>query len=270
MSKWSLRRLKILTSLALSIEAKMTEIQVALTSAPLSEFTKFPEFPTELRLKIWAYSARTPRLLTLQYCIVDRKFFSFQNLPAILHTSQESRAVGLHYYHLSFGTDKHSPGTYFNTNDDIIYFGSEQYDDEIDYMVRYFENTSTGVGPRDQIRNLALAEYLWRRDYHYSPFASRRGNWAIQKFSRTFPHLNQLIYVKGPKAPFDGGEESEEHVVSIGSYAGPSLIKSGRDPDLARNPNLALDAVMSLFQAGKQESGTRRYPEVTVMEFRCS
>ena len=110
----------------------MAETQsTTLSSAPLSEFTKFPEFPIELRLHIWACAARTPRLLTLQYCIVDRKFFSFQNIPAILHTSQESRAVGLCYYHLSFGTDRHLPGTYFNTNNDIIYLGSEQYDDEI-------------------------------------------------------------------------------------------------------------------------------------------
>ena len=128
-----------------------------------------------MRLKIWGYVARTRRLLELQYCIVDRKFFTFQSLPSILHTSQESRGVGLCYYHLSFGTDKHPPDTYFNSADDIIYFGSEQYGDEIDYMIQYFHKQSNSFEPRDRIQNLALAEYLWQRDYKYSPFASWRG-----------------------------------------------------------------------------------------------
>jgi hypothetical protein len=142
------------------------------TPAPLSEFTIFPGLPTELRLKIWGFAARTQRLLKLQYCIVDRKFFTFQNLPAILQTSRESRSVGLCYYHLSFGTDKNPPGTYFNTDNDVVCFGFEQYDDEIDYMIRYFEKQSSILEPRDQIQKLALAEYLWRRDFRYGPFAA--------------------------------------------------------------------------------------------------
>jgi hypothetical protein len=247
----------------------MTEIQRAvLSSAPLSRFTKFPELPAELRIKIWAYASRTPRLLELQYCIVDRKFFSFQNLPPILHTSRESRAVGLSYYHLSFGTDKHPPGTYFNPADDMVYFGSEQYDDEIDYMIRHFDKQSGSLDPQDRIQNLALAEYLWQRDYYYSPFATRRGVWSIQKFGRTFPHLKRLIFVKGRKVPFDS--EEEEPLVRWGNYAGPFLVKSELDFDLITNPKLALAAVMSSFQASKQEYPEKLYPEVVIMEFRYS
>lgn len=249
----------------------MTELEPSLIApAPLSKFTKFPELPTELRLKIWGYAAMTQRLLELQYCIVDRKFFSFQRLPAILHTSQESRSVGLCYYHLSFGTDKHPPGTYFNSNDDIVYFGAEQYGDEIDYMIRYFDKQKSSLGPRDQIQNIALAEYLWRRDYNYSPFATWRGNWSIQKFTRTFPHLKQLNCVKGRMVPFNGEEEAAEHFEHCGNYAGPTLVKSGTGYELLRNPNLALEAVISSFRAGKQEAPGRWYPEVTVMELRYS
>jgi hypothetical protein len=153
-----------------------TEGSTMPTPAALLKFTKFPELPTEMRLKIWAYAAKTQRLLELQYCIVDRKFFTFQKLPAILHTSQESRGVGLSYYHLSFGTDKHPPDTYFNSDNDIIYFGSEQYGDEIDFMIRHFYKQSSSLEPRDQIQYLALAEYLWQKDYDYSPFATWRGN----------------------------------------------------------------------------------------------
>jgi hypothetical protein len=233
---------------------------------PLSDFAKFPELPTELRLKIWSYTAMAPRLLELQYCIVDRKFFSFQRLPAILHTSRESRSVGLCFYHLSFGTDKHPPCTYFNATNDIIYFGAEQYGDEIDYMVRYFDKQSSSLEPRDRIQNLALAEYLWRRDYDYSPFATRRGNRSIQKFARKFPHLKKLICVKGRNVPFNGEDEAGEVCLSPGNYAGSSLVRSEIDSELLRNPNLALEAVISWFQVGMQEDPKRLYPEVVVME----
>ncbi|KAN0117348.1 hypothetical protein V8E51_003325 [Hyaloscypha variabilis] len=238
-----------------------TEGSTMPTPAALLKFTKFPELPTEMRLKIWAYAAKTQRLLELQYCIVDRKFFTFQKLPAILHTSQESRGVGLSYYHLSFGTDKHPPDTYFNSDNDIIYFGSEQYGDEIDFMIRHFYKQSSSLEPRDQIQYLALAEYLWQKDYDYSPFATWRGNWSIKKFSRTFPHLRQLICVQGRNVPFDGGEASNEHSMSSGS----SLVISGSGYELLRNPNIALGDVISTFRAAKQESPPRQYPEVTVM-----
>ncbi|KAH8778117.1 hypothetical protein BGZ57DRAFT_884302 [Hyaloscypha finlandica] len=249
----------------------MTESDTTIMAlAPLSQFTKFPELPTEIRLKIWGYAATTQRLLELQYCIADRKFFSFQKLPAILHTSQESRDVGLCYYHLSFGTDKHPPGTYFNAVDDILYLGSEQYGDEIEYMVRFFDKQSNLLEPRDQIQNIALAEYLWRRDLAYSPFATCRGNWSIQKFSRTFPHLKQLICVKGRKIPFNGEDVDGKLLLGSRNYAGPSLANSITGYELLWNPNLALEAVISAFRVGKQETPERRYPEVAIMELRYS
>jgi 2EXR family len=249
----------------------MTESEpMTLASASISGFTKFPELPTELRLKIWSYAATAQRLLELQYCIVDRKFFSFQKLPAILHTSQESRAVGLCYYHLSFGTDKHPPDTYFNAVNDILFFGSEQYDDEIEYMVRYFDKQRDLLEPRDQIQNIALAEYLWRRDLAYSPFATRRGHRSIQKFARTFPQLKQLFCVKGRNIPFNGEEADGELLLGSGNYARPSLVESGSGCELLRNPSLALEAVISTFRVGQLEAPERRYPEVTVMELRRS
>lgn len=141
-------------------------------------------------------------------------------------------------------------------------------------MVRHFETKCDSLEPQDRIQNLALAEYLWRVDHLYSPFAGRRGNRisrsAIQNFSRAFPQLKQLICVKGRKVPFDGEEESGEYSENPGNYAGPSLVKSGDSLDLVSDPSLALDAVMSLFQAVALESGARSYPEVTVMEIRCS
>ncbi|KAE9376889.1 hypothetical protein N431DRAFT_332142 [Stipitochalara longipes BDJ] len=244
-----------------------SEASAMLTPTPMSKFTKFPELPTELRLKIWGLASKTQRLLVLQYCIVDRKFFSFQKLPPILHTSKESRVVGLCYYHLSFGTDKHPPDTYFNSVNDIIYFGSEQYGDEIDFMIRHFDKQRGSLEPLDQIQNLALGEYLWQRDYKYSPFATWRGNWSIRKFARTFPHLKHLICVKGCTVPFDGEEASIEHPVTSGNYDAPTtLVKSRSGYELIRDPNIALGDVISAFRASKQESPERQYPEVAVME----
>ncbi len=247
----------------------MSELEpTVFTPAPLSNFTLFPELPTELRLKIWGHAARTQRLLKLQYCIVDRKFFTFQNLPAILRATQESRIVGLRYYHLSFGTDKQPPSTYFNANYDIVCFGFEQYDDEIDYMLRYFEKQRRILAPKDQIQNLALAEYLWRRDYRYSPFAAWMGNWTIPQFGRTFPHLKQLICVKGQEASFGGEEESQEHIGGTGNYAGPLLVKSESGLDLMRNQKLTLEAVFLYVQNKKHKHPERLCPEVAVMEIR--
>jgi hypothetical protein len=43
-------------------------------------------------------------------------------------------------------------------------------------MIRHFYKQSSSLEPRDQIQYLALAEYLWQKDYDYSPFATWRGN----------------------------------------------------------------------------------------------
>jgi hypothetical protein len=74
--------------------------------------------------------------------------------------------------------------------------------------------------------------------------------------------------VKGRKVPFDS--EEEEFLVGGRNYVGPYLVRSAPDVELIRNPNLALEAVISSFHAGKLEQPGRLYPEVVVMEFRHS
>jgi hypothetical protein len=76
--------------------------------------------------------------------------------------------------------------------------------------------------------------------------------------------------VEGQKTPFDGEEESQEHLLSPGNYAGPSLVKSTSGLDLIRSPNIALEAAILSFQTGKQKHPERQYPEVTVMDLRYS
>lgn len=244
--------------------ASMTEP----TPESLGEFFLFPILPVELRIKIWSYASRVPRLLELQYCIVDREFFSFQPPPSVLHTSQESRTVALSYFHLSFGTDKQAPSTYFNPVDDIVYFGSEQYGDEIEFMIKHFEKHSPSLGPRDQIQNLAMAEYLWRRASDcYSPFAMSNGNleWSIRSFSRTFPHLRHLIFVKGRMMPYNAEGLIEWPLVPEGQSGRKSLVRSEPHPHLIKNVCFAYGAVKSWLDARKQRHPKRILPDVVVM-----
>jgi len=72
---------------------------------------------------------RVHRVIELMCCRVDRKFFTSQpllvRLPSVLRTSRGSGEVGLAHYHLSFGTEKYPPGTYFNPMSDITYLAPE-------------------------------------------------------------------------------------------------------------------------------------------------
>jgi hypothetical protein len=238
-------------------------------SAPLptSVFTKFPELPTELQLKIWNYAARVPRALELQYCIVDRKFLTFQHPPAILHTCKVSREISQGLYHLSFGTDRHPPTTYFNPFYDTIYFGSRQYDDEIAFIVKHFYQQSGSLEPRDQIQSLAMAEHLWRYDYPGNPVSSPRpsvsGDGTIVRFHQSFPHLKELIFVKSRPVP-DGSEDEIEGYSE--NYNGISLVDSTCRA-AETDPNFVLKALISVFQTAKEVHADELFPEVKVMTY---
>jgi hypothetical protein len=238
-------------------------------SAPLltSVFTKFPELPAEIQLKIWNYAARVPRALELQYCIVDRKFLTFQHPPAILHASSDSRTIGLGIYHLSFGTDKHPPTTYFNPFYDTIYFGFRQYDDEIAFMVEHFYQQSGSLDPRDQIQSLAIAEHLWRYDYPGNPVSSPRpfvsGSGTIVRFHQSFPHLKELIFVKSRPVPDGSEDEIEAHWEN---FNGISLVDS-TCRDVVTDPNFVLKALISVFQTAKEVHADELFPEVKVMTY---
>lgn len=215
---------------------------VSCPSTHKPEFTKFPELPTELRLKIWDYASNVTRALELEYCMVDRKFFTFQHIPSVLHTSSESREVGLQHYHLSFGTDKNLPGTYFNAEKDIVYFGTRQYPDDIRFMTEYFAKTAANFEPRDQIQHLALAEDLWKVDCvsnpFYGPFPSVRRAWRLfETFLMAFPHLKQLIFVGNPDVKLASGEQLED---AYENYSGISLLPSDEEQEAMKNRDLCV------------------------------
>jgi hypothetical protein len=84
-------------------------------SQPLREFSKFPELPVELRLKIWEHVCFLGRDIDLIIATLGEleattgalkcyEFISSNSYPAILITCKQSRAVAMMHYRLSFGT----------------------------------------------------------------------------------------------------------------------------------------------------------------------
>jgi hypothetical protein len=239
-----------------------------------SAFPSFPSFsalPTELRLKIWNYASRVQRVIELQYCIVDRKFFTFQHVPALLHTNREAREIALMHYHLSFGTDKNDPSTYFNNRDDIIYFGSRQYSDEISYTIEHFRRTCHHLAPHEKIQNLALAQHLWDRSGYWNPFATRNGSRSIRRFHEALPDLRKLIFVKSRTSSEDShGTDDDENGIEAAceDYSGISLLESDCELSLLTDCKFALEAVISYFEAEKaKERSLLLLPKVVVMTY---
>ncbi|KAL7947372.1 hypothetical protein V8C42DRAFT_284865 [Trichoderma barbatum] len=101
-------------------------------------FRSFTRLPAELRLKIWALSLPSPRLVSIQ-CGSDISSTSTPNssntntgctsptpIPANLHAGAESRAEALKTYRPSFGFCRRPGQVFFNFNVDIMYFGPRE------------------------------------------------------------------------------------------------------------------------------------------------
>ena len=88
------------------------------STPPHSTFTFFPRLPKELQLKIWKEVADLPRCIdlwpkrTFESIHDNGKNYHFRWIthtlpPAMLHTCQVSRSIGLQYYELGFGTESY-------------------------------------------------------------------------------------------------------------------------------------------------------------------
>jgi len=227
-------------------------------------FTIFPRLPIELRFKVWENASMATRTLELVYLINDRRFYTLQPVPAVLHTCRESRRVGKRIYHLSFGSAKCPPRTYFNPISDIIYFGFRVYDAEVKSMLKFFRKHTESFEDQDQIQRLALAEYLWRIDREgslFPPWRSGRTAHKIVEFHQSFPHLKELIFVTGQ----DECEDDDDIEAGWETNAGVSLVKC--QSDLTTEHRLAQEAVVSTFESRKEEFPDEVFPEITVMEY---
>lgn len=105
-------------------------------------FTCFPNLPTELRLTIWHYASSIPRNIDVWLLQHSTKYYKKAQgygttcrPPPILHANQESRAVGLEHYELSFSTKVFVRGQgvviprtiYVNWTSDVIVPMSEPF-----------------------------------------------------------------------------------------------------------------------------------------------
>jgi len=87
------------------------------TPKPEEAFTSFPKLPPELQVIIWNIAAHQPRNLPVfvkalhwkmpKTDVGPYKYVNDTTIPAILHTTKQSRYEGLKYFKLSFGVNQY-------------------------------------------------------------------------------------------------------------------------------------------------------------------
>jgi hypothetical protein len=89
------------------------------------EFTLFPRLAPEIRLTIWKLAIPGPRVITIQErndaTPNFRLLAASYAIPAMLHTSQESREVALGSYELAFTNHRNVKPMYLDFSKDIIF-----------------------------------------------------------------------------------------------------------------------------------------------------
>jgi 2EXR family len=167
----------------------------------LTEFTLFPKLPKELRIKVWQFAAREPRIVEVcqlqdaKYIfrttnddddwetINSAPFYSPTALPVILRINQESRVIALENYTLSFPNKTHPAQIYYNPAIDILYFAAWCFQ----YSIGHFER-ATKESVKDTIRHIAIDNLVW-----YSGWEDGTINNQIQIDG--FRNLEELLLV---------------------------------------------------------------------------
>tara|TARA_R110002060_G_scaffold23136_9_gene31311 strand:+ start:174 stop:812 length:639 start_codon:yes stop_codon:yes gene_type:complete len=145
----------------------------------LTQFKRFPNLAAEIRLQIWELASSIPRDLdiwTRPFNIPGSHGFKFATtkpVPSTLHTTKESRTVGLKYYHLAFGTDLTygdpssvlPPRIYLNTRADRVCFFGRNIEESAEYisiMIEEYKITrlAVNVAGRGQCKNTWTREML--------------------------------------------------------------------------------------------------------------
>jgi hypothetical protein len=138
----------------------------------VKKFTLFPKLPKEIRLKVWQFAAREPRIVEVcqrqdpQYVTQGNDdndyessnsapFYSPTALP-ILQATHEARVIALEHYILSFPNGEQPAQIYFNPAVDLLYFPAWCFQ----YNVTHFE-TVTLPEIKDTIRRIAIDNLIW-------------------------------------------------------------------------------------------------------------
>lgn len=103
------------------------------TSQTLAQFFLFHFLPPELRLKIWRRACHISRVITLDSLPIGLRSSSDNVVPAVLHTSSESRYAALPFYkvfsmpmNVTFSNARHIH-CYINFSSDVIYLPTSPY-----------------------------------------------------------------------------------------------------------------------------------------------
>ncbi|TAQ87324.1 hypothetical protein B7494_g4353 [Chlorociboria aeruginascens] len=107
-------------------DTRLESFNPSLNSTPSTQtFTKFIDFPTEIRRHIWSLAIPKSRVIRTTISIDEvRTHISgpFSKVPTILHICRESREVGLGIFKIGFGSIPSQLGSfYWNPNIDTIY-----------------------------------------------------------------------------------------------------------------------------------------------------
>jgi len=151
-----------------------------------SNFTLFPKLPPELRLEIWRLSIPKNRVVRIIAggCVLDppdahvdeqgntedgRYCFrtqSTETIPALLHTSRESRAEGLKMYSLCLATRLIYP-VYFNFTSDFVLLRGEGDFRRFHRLNPPATNAAQELEEfHSNLRHLIIAEDEWRNHFH--------------------------------------------------------------------------------------------------------
>ena len=191
-----------------AINAAMADVQTPPSptepsdAAPEGDFVRFPKLPASVRDRIWKDSIPGGRVVAIVFGKDQDRYFSFHAvIPSILHTSKESRAVGLKFYTICFGTESHPAAIPFDFQVDCLLF----YDWLATLTTEYFRSRPPVerqiepemqqiVGPmdyveRNSIHRIVISIDLYLR-FTYNAFIA-----GLQVLLRNFPSTEYVIFV---------------------------------------------------------------------------
>lgn len=147
-----------------------------------------------------------------------------------------------------------------------MYFGYGQSDDEIAAIWKHFENIRPRWEYQKRVKRIAMAEYLWRRDYKAGPFCLKRGPWCIPDFSRLFDKLDELILVKGEEKPESDDIEKKTFEERRKECSGLQLFRSEFDEEVPEDEAYAVRACKDFFASRRRRWSEEDWADVTAME----
>jgi hypothetical protein len=170
------------------------------------DFILFPKLPASVRNRIWKYSLPSGRLVDIVFDKEQDRYFSFHAIiPAVLHTSKESRAVGLRFYSLCFGTKSHAASIPFDFGVDCLMF---------DDWLAPRTSTKNGppptcaselariIGPMGAVKQQHIHRLAIPIDF-FTCFPHEQFVEGLRHLFNKFPAADYLVFVFESRNPYD-------------------------------------------------------------------